>query len=321
MPEELHPEEMLDALRAGTLSPRMAGDLQAHLQRCAACRLHLQLAQDFSGAGRGRGHGSSNVGNAALVSRMVGAVLADPGVAAGTTTSSVGFRGPSFLQRMILPVVCVLLGGGAATAMWSVGAKRGASPEIELLPTPGEPRASAGRRRTNPPAPPAPTPAAPVEATLVEPTDEPGAALRGSRPLASAARAPARAIQDRSPARLFAEANRARRAGDYATALAGYRQLRKQFPDSREEITARVIVGRLVLAEGRPAEGLAEFDSYLRAHPRGTLAEEARVGRASALMTLRRPDDERRAWSELLQHHPRSMHTDRARARLEQLRP
>ncbi|HKU42325.1 MAG TPA: hypothetical protein VJR89_29405, partial [Polyangiales bacterium] len=41
---DLHPEELLDQLRAGTLSGLDAARLDAHCRSCAACRLELQLA-------------------------------------------------------------------------------------------------------------------------------------------------------------------------------------------------------------------------------------------------------------------------------------
>jgi len=120
---------------------------------------------------------------------------------------------------------------------------------------------------------------------------------------------------------LFADANHSRRDGAYGKAIVLYRQLRNQFPGSREEITSRVIVGQLALAENHWNRALTEFDSYLAANPSGTLAEEALVGRASALMRLARGDAERDAWLLLLKRHPSSMHSERARARLEALRP
>ena len=119
---------------------------------------------------------------------------------------------------------------------------------------------------------------------------------------------------------LFADANRARRAGDVSLALRRYAELGRTFPGSREEVTSRVVVGDLLLAEGPTRDALASFDSYLATSPNGTLAEEALVGRASALMRLGRRDDERDAWTRLLREHPDSVQGDRARRRLSELR-
>ena len=52
----------------------------------------------------------------------------------------------------------------------------------------------------------------------------------------------------------------------------------------------------------------------------GTLAEEARVGRALALQKLGRRAEEREAWTQLLLRHPHSVQEERARARLQELR-
>jgi TolA-binding protein len=127
---------------------------------------------------------------------------------------------------------------------------------------------------------------------------------------------PPRATADQ----LFAEANRARRGGDVPLALRRYAELRRAYPGSREELTARVVVGDLLLAEGPPRDALASYDSYLAASPKGTLAEEALVGRASALMRLGRRDEEREAWTQLLREHPDSVQVARARRRLGELR-
>ncbi len=85
-------------------------------------------------------------------------------------------------------------------------------------------------------------------------------------------------------------------------------------------MTARVVVGDLQLEEGPSRDALASFDSYLAANPAGTLAEEARVGRAVALGRLGRRAEEREAWSQLLREHPNSVQGARARRRLAELR-
>lgn len=112
---------------------------------------------------------------------------------------------------------------------------------------------------------------------------------------------------------LYARANRARRAGDDATAIADYRTLQTQFPDSRQATTSRVTLGRMLLKRGDAAAALPLFQAYLRAAPRGTMAEEARVGRADALGKLGRKAEQRAAWEELLRLHPGSVHAPRGR--------
>ena len=65
---------------------------------------------------------------------------------------------------------------------------------------------------------------------------------------------------------------------------------------------------------------LARFESYLATEPAGSLAEEARLGRAQALRVRGSRDEERAALEELLRKHPASVHASAARARLAALR-
>jgi len=81
-----------------------------------------------------------------------------------------------------------------------------------------------------------------------------------------------------------------------------------------------VSLGRLLLDRRGDARGaLREFDAYLRAAPRGSLAQEALLGRALAQRRLGREDAERAAWEALLQRYPGSIHAPRARGRLTEL--
>ncbi len=120
-------------------------------------------------------------------------------------------------------------------------------------------------------------------------------------------------------AELFRDANAERRAGNIGRAIDLYRALQKRHPDAPETQASRVSLGRLLLdRQGDAGGALAQFDAYLKASvaDNGTLAEEARVGRALALEQLGRRDDERRAWEELVSRHPQSLHSARAHERL-----
>lgn len=118
-------------------------------------------------------------------------------------------------------------------------------------------------------------------------------------------------------AELFAKANEARRANDTAQAVSLYRALQSKFAASREASTSRVALGRLLLdREGKAEQARPLFEAYLASEPSGSLAEEARVGRALACMRLGDSTAERAAWKDLLEHHPSSVHADRARQRL-----
>ena len=121
---------------------------------------------------------------------------------------------------------------------------------------------------------------------------------------------------------MFAEANAERRAGDVAGATKLYQELQRRYPHSREAEVSRVIVGRLSLEGARdPKLALEQFDSALNTHDsdRAGLDEEALFGRASALMRLGHPQEERRAWEQLIQQYPDSIYAERARARLAEL--
>jgi tetratricopeptide (TPR) repeat protein len=120
---------------------------------------------------------------------------------------------------------------------------------------------------------------------------------------------------------IFAAANEARRRGDSQKSFELYTQLARIHPGSREETTSRVLLGRLLLDRGGDAtQALGLFTRYLEASPGGTLAEEARLGRALALTRLGSAKEERQAWQQLLAFHPNSIHAERARKRLEELR-
>jgi tetratricopeptide (TPR) repeat protein len=115
-------------------------------------------------------------------------------------------------------------------------------------------------------------------------------------------------------AALFASANEARRTGRTREALRMYRELERRYPDSPEAKLSHAIVGRMLLDED-PNAALGEFDRYL-GEGKGTLSEEALVGRALSLQKLGRDAEERAAWEALLRTYPNSIHAARARARL-----
>lgn len=121
---------------------------------------------------------------------------------------------------------------------------------------------------------------------------------------------------DMGAAELYARANRARRTADAQAAIEDYRTLQRRFPRSRQALMSRVTLGRMLLERGERTAALDLFEAYLASSSDGTMAEEARWGRAEALAGLGRTAEERRAWEELLRAHPTSVHAPRARARL-----
>jgi TolA-binding protein len=310
---DLHPEEMLDAARRGTLGAAAALDLRAHLARCAACRLSLTLPDEL------RAEAAVTRADDALLASMVrGALSASPGEPRVASEARPHRAHGGAGRRVAVALALLLIGGSGGAAVWSMGGAtfaRKLMPQILQIsrrPEPARPapaRAAAPARALSPEIVPVPVAASPVEAPA--PAAAPPHLPRLHVPLP-----PPRP----TAAELFADANRARREGDVPLALRHYAELRRAYPSSREELTARVVAGDLLLAEGPTRDALASFDSYLAASPTGTLAEEALVGRASALMRLGRRDDERAAWAQLLREHPDSVHAERARRRLAELR-
>jgi TolA-binding protein len=313
---ELHPEEMLDAARRGTLGPQGFADLHAHLDRCAGCRLSLALGDDL--------HAEAAVTSAdnALLGQMVGGALSEPGVfgplplplpGRPSDTGPFGRSAGRFARRAAIALSLLFVGGSAGAAIWSAGGTHLLGklwPEIVPLP------------RERKPSAPASVGAPASRAPVIQPLEAlpPSATVPDEAPAPARPRAHAPApVALETADDVFADANRARRAGDYTVALRRYAQLHRQFPGTRQEMTARVIVGDLSLTSGATRDALASFDSYLAATPDGTLAEEARVGRALALQKLGRRGEERDAWKQLLRRHPDSVQVTRARERLAEL--
>jgi hypothetical protein len=184
-------------------------------------------------------------------------------------------------------------------------------------------------------APPAPTPVAAPTAAVAVPAVAPPAvgpppASLPSPPVILArpmSRRGALTTSDGSGAEpgaaaIFGAAERARGDGELVDARRLYGQLASRFRGTREELSARVLGGQMLLDDlDEPAAALRAFDGYLRDEPGGTLAEEAVVGRAQALRRLGRAAAEAAAWNDLLVRYPRSVHAELARERLAALVP
>ena len=117
---------------------------------------------------------------------------------------------------------------------------------------------------------------------------------------------------------LFERASAARRAGDHDRAADLYRELARQYPGSAEAHESRATLGRMLLADGDAHAAVRSFDAYLEVG--GSLSEDVMADRAAALGKLGRGDEEATAWSALLRAYPGSVHAERARARLQELR-
>jgi len=227
--------------------------------------------------------------------------------------------GSSRRGRMIkyaLPIAAAFAASVAMGAVYTV-MRTPKAPSIEPMTAP-------------PPAriPPITTAAAAVAAPAKEPAPTmsiddlpnapPPSAPSGVR--APAVTAPASSA---TPAELFRDANAARRSGDVDSAIDLYKSLVAHHAGTAEAHAARVSLGRLLLdRRGDAAGALAQFDAYLSSNASDrALAEEARVGRALVFLRQGRTQEEQRAWQELLDKNPDSLHAARARERLRALAP
>jgi hypothetical protein len=119
---------------------------------------------------------------------------------------------------------------------------------------------------------------------------------------------------------LLVAARASRGAEDWSGAADRYAELERHHRGTPEEITARVAWARMELDQrNAPARALRLFEAYLAARPDGSVAEEARVGKAVALGKLGRAGAERQAWAELLDRHPTTLSATRARRRMGEL--
>jgi TolA-binding protein len=158
-----------------------------------------------------------------------------------------------------------------------------------------------------------------AHAQLAHATEAPATVLttlpaRADLPLVKeAAKEPAK--EPSSAAKLFGEANQARRSGDIGRASGLYHLLQDQFPGSPEADLSRVTLALLLLDSGDAKGALSGFERYLAGGSRG-LEAEALVGRARALGRLGRRDQEAVAWREVQRKYPRSIYGRQANERL-----
>ncbi len=121
-------------------------------------------------------------------------------------------------------------------------------------------------------------------------------------------------------AELLAKAQALRAGRDWSGAVEAYKELIRRYPSSAEAGPSFVSLGKTQLDHlHRPAAALKAFDAYLRRTRRGTLAQEAALGRATALRALGRTEQEKIALETFIREFPSAIQNKRVKERLAEL--
>ena len=315
-PVDVHPEDLLDREQYGLLSLEEQRRLDMHCVQCSACDIVRSVTRDFA---RER---HVNSADPVMLDRLVEAAMGSP-PPASMRQSPVSF----VPRRRRKPwAVAAVVMFAATGAMASFGSVRRAVVEhaIEpvmhafVSPPPAPISAALPPKKVAPVAAPKPVELVPERIVPALPLATRAPAPR--EPVAAVRPKPVEEASAPSAEQLLKSINEARR-NDMPQAMQLYRRMQRQYPGSLEEATATYSLGRALYDSGEDMAGaLTMFNRYLAGSPNGTLAEEARLGRARALQRLGRSSEERQAWLDLLSAHPRSVHAEEARRRLEQLR-
>jgi hypothetical protein len=279
---DLHPEELFDALRVGSLSAPERGRLEVHCERCSACRFELQWLDAKTYAAEPTAEDRA-YGEAAF-DRVLRATRRAPDL------PETRMRKYGWLRWSVGGLA---LGTGLGLALffgrelWS-GSAQPAQRDERAASKAAMPEA----------APPLPSRDPLAIETVTAPLPQPTAA---NLPSANA---------------LLAAARRAQIEDNSSRAQHLYRSVIHQYPGATAADAARIALGRLdyELADARSA--LPLFEDYLHRHPDGALAEEALYYRALSLERLGRKREANAGLRALLQAFPSSVYAAQARARL-----
>lgn len=154
--------------------------------------------------------------------------------------------------------------------------------------------------------------APPTSEPTAPPTPAPTPAPEPARPSERSSKSTSNPTTD--PAALLVQARARLGEGDERGAAKSYSMLIDGHPSSAEAQAARVSLGQLRLAGGRPKAALALFDRYLQRG--GPLTEEALWGKIQALSALGRREELAAAVDRLVHDLPRSVYRARAQALL-----
>jgi TolA-binding protein len=283
---DLHPEQLFDHLRDGSIKPDEYGLLSAHCEICAPCRLEFRLVFEPMGAPmpdredralamavvdrmlnspeRAAGPGS-NVAHASVAHASVAshgsdsAPAPDKRVRARVSAFQRG-RSAAFISAGIVlgcsMTAAALVPGfsmsiaSAVSSMVGLSPLRGSSPAKQRVASSAASQPEPGRA---PASPATLQPSQPAAAGLdAEPREDLAAdGVTGkSNSRRSLPPAASRARSGKSGIdgadALLAAAGRARARGAYAEAADYYRMLQRHYPNTEAEIVARVSLGRLL---------------------------------------------------------------------------
>jgi TolA-binding protein len=343
----LHPEELLDKLFDGEITQLEHERLRQHLAACDVCRFEYAARGDFQAealtlAAEGpppmlplRSPLPAAVATAPARrrrSRIVvwGLAAAALITASGAVASGLVGKAPWSAVSLLFSKANVPASQPVAVVTASalvrpgckgadcVPASKPTAQGDEAAPLANVPAAAQERLEpAQPAADPVPTRHGPLTGRLATPKAAPAISLASTSATSDvkeAAKEPAAATPATS-AKLFGEANQARRSGDIGRASGLYRLLQEQFPGSAEAELSRVTLSLLLLDSGDAQGALVGFERYLAGASRG-LEAEALVGRARALGRLGRRDLEASAWREVQRKYPRSIYGRQATERL-----
>jgi tetratricopeptide (TPR) repeat protein len=310
-----HPEDLLDLAVTDNLTAVDRVGLAQHLVVCSECALYMETADLFRAErvgkyqdraqGRVQGMTDDGVSNRWTVERAM-ARLEPRGRGRGRGWFPWGWRP---VRTIRLGAAGLLLMAAAVSAKLWTGKLKEA--ELGLQPDQSASAQARGRSRRSGNATlavEAPEP----EDTMPQEDEGGGDRSRAGR----AGLAPRRSPQD-TAAGLFERARELGRQRKLDAAIGAHLRLQRLYPETPEAVLSSALAGQLLLARGRPAAALAQFDRHLARG--GGAQEEALAGRANALGRLGRTAEEIRAWRALLERHPGSVYGDRANARLREL--
>jgi tetratricopeptide (TPR) repeat protein len=271
-----HPEEAMDLALDGSLPAAQRRELNLHLAACAACAAHMAAAERTRETLAEQPH-DELLDRQAVERAMTG--LFPPRFARLRYRRA--FRLGFALAGLLL------VGGMAGAALWR--SHRPATFHL-LLPQLSDQTRVSTPAQAEPSLVADPAPAASDPVLQRSPRAQPSAAA------------------------LFAQALALRSEGKVDAAIAAHLRLQRLYSTARETRLSFALAGRLLLERGSPEQALAQFNQYL-AQP-GDVAEEALVGRATALGHLGRSAAEAAAWREVIERHPGSIYATRAKERL-----